>query len=107
MRRPAELFGIALVLLAVHAARAQHPAGQFRELPQHPSGAGSSGARGVQATAPHANAPKESHLASDVQMKLEQAPRAQVKTISLPGETGDEDVIAVNRYNPNQVVMVR
>lgn len=39
------------------------------------------------------------------QMKLPAAPGAQVITISPPGQTGDEEVIAVNRYQPNQVVM--
>jgi len=43
--------------------------------------------------------------AAVAQMKLERAPGAQVITISPPGETGDEEVIAVNRYNPKQVVM--
>jgi len=38
-------------------------------------------------------------------LKLELAPGAQVITISPRGETGNEEVIAVNRYNPNQVVM--
>jgi hypothetical protein len=39
------------------------------------------------------------------QMNLQEAPGAQVITITPPGQTGDEEVIAVNRYNPNQVVM--
>ena len=40
------------------------------------------------------------------QTKLEPPPGAKVLTISPPGQTGDEEVIAVDRYHPNQVVMV-
>ena len=43
--------------------------------------------------------------AAVAQVKLERAPGAQVITISPPGQTGDEEVIAVDRYNPKQVVM--
>jgi hypothetical protein len=39
------------------------------------------------------------------QAKLELAPGAKVITISPPGATGDEEVMSVNRFNPNQVVM--
>jgi len=39
------------------------------------------------------------------QLKLQEAPGAHVTSITPPGQTGDEEVIAVNRYKPNQVVM--
>ena len=44
-------------------------------------------------------------IAAGAQIKLESPPGAQVITISPPGQRGDEEVIALNRYNPNQVVM--
>src|SRR5262245_40785822 len=39
------------------------------------------------------------------QPTLPPAPGAQLTTITPPGETGNEEVIAVNRAEPNQVVM--
>src|SRR5580700_1897696 len=39
------------------------------------------------------------------QESLPRVPGASVITVTPPGVTGDEEVIAVNRYSPNELVM--